>query len=293
MTPRSWFLLFSLSAVWGLAFVLVGHAIETVPPMTVAATRVGIAAIGLLCVCAVIRPPMPEGWRGWGALAMMGLLNNAVPFYLINLGQVETGSGLASVLNGFTPIWALLLGWAVLRAESMSLPKIGGLVAALGGLAILVGPSATEGLGGGILGKVAVLGGALSYAVASYWGRRLAGLSVITAATGQLCFSTLMLGGMSLVIDQPWTLTWSVDVVVSLVVLALLCTGIAYMMYFALLRAAGPVNCMMVTYLVPPFAIVMAWVGLGEEPGWRLFVGCALILTGIALATLEKRRIEA
>lgn len=290
MTPRSWFLLISLSAVWGLAFVLVGYAIQTLPPMTVAAARVGIAAVGLLCVCAVVQPPMPDGWRGWGALAIMGLLNNAIPFFLINLGQVDTGSGLASVLNGFTPIWALLLGWAVLRVETMSMAKIGGLLGALSGLALLLGPAASEGLDGSILGQIAVLGGALSYAFASYWGRRLAGLSLLTAATGQLCFSTIILGGACLVVDEPWTLTWSTDVMISLLVLGLLCTGLAYMLYFALLRAAGPVNCMMVTYLVPPFAIIMAWIGLGEEPGWRLFAGCGLILFGIALATLEKRR---
>lgn len=162
MDIRSWAMLILLAVVWGAAFVLVGFAVEFLPVLTVAALRVGIAGMGLLLLCLVLRVRLPSSTADWGTLAIMGLLNNVVPFGLITFGQTYVASGLASVLNAMTPICALLVGWAVLRVETMTAPKVAGLAAALAGVAVLSGPEALRGLGGDLPGQAAILGAALS-----------------------------------------------------------------------------------------------------------------------------------
>ncbi len=294
MDTRSWSMLILLALVWGAAFVMVGHALDSLPVLTVTALRVGIAAIALVSLVVILglRPKLtrPKLTRvELRDLAVMGVLNNVFPFTLIVFGQQFVTSGLASVLNAMTPIWAFLVGWAFLRVEGFTLRRFFGLVAALAGVAVLAGPAAFQGTEGGIIGQVAVLLAGLSYAFASYWGRRLTHLPSLVAATGQLVSSSTVMTILAFMIDSPLSLDWAAALdsgaVWSMVGCALFGTACAYLLYFEILKRAGPVNTMFVTYLVPPAAILMAWPTLGEAPSIELAAAAVLIFIGIYLAS--------
>ncbi len=289
MDTRSWSMLIMLALVWGAAFVMVGHALDSLPVLTVTALRVGIAAVALVSLVVILglRPKLT------GAeprdLAVMGVLNNVFPFTLIVFGQQYVTSGLASVLNAMTPIWAFLVGWVLLRVESFTVRRFLGLVAALAGVAVLAGPAAFHGAEGGIIGQVAVLLAGLSYAFASYWGRRLTHLPSLVAATGQLVSSGTVMVILAFMIDSPlsldWAAAWDNGAIWSMIGCALFGTAGAYLLYFEILKRAGPVNTMVVTYLVPPAAILIAWPTLGEAPSFGLAAAAVLIFIGIYLAS--------
>jgi len=148
MTAAAWGLLVVLGFVWGGSFFFAGYAVREVGPLTLTALRVGIAAVALWVWVIASGHRVPLDNRLWGAFAMMGLLNNAVPFSLIFWGQTEIASGLASILNATTPLFTVVLAHGLTADEKMTAGKAGGVLFGLLGVAVIMGPDAVAGLGG-------------------------------------------------------------------------------------------------------------------------------------------------
>ncbi|MGH6719042.1 MAG: DMT family transporter [Alphaproteobacteria bacterium] len=284
MTAREWALLLALSVLWGGTFLFVGIAVAEVPPFTIVFVRVGLAALALGIVLRLGGGRLPSGRRVWVALAGMALINNVVPFSLLVWGQTQIASGLAAILNAATPIFTVFVAHALTADERLTPARLAGAAIGLAGVAVLVGPSAV-GLGEHALAELACLCAALSYAFAAVFGRRFRrlGIAPLPTATGQAMVASLILLPFALVVDRPWTLAPPhMTTVAALAALALLSTALAYVIYFRILATAGATNLMLVTLLVPPTALVLGVVVLGERPSPVAFAGLALISLGLA-----------
>ncbi|MDJ0721520.1 MAG: DMT family transporter, partial [Desulfobacterales bacterium] len=214
---------------------------------------------------------------------VMGALNNLIPFSLIVWGQTHIESGLASILNGTTPIFSVVLAHFLTKDERLTTRRISGVVTGWAGVAVLIGINSLQGIGIEVFGQIAVLGAALAYACAAIYGRRFKGFSPLVVATGMLCASTLMMTPLALCVDQPWNLSPGISTMMALVGLAAISTSLAYIIYFRLLATAGPTNLLLVTFLIPLSAILLGVLFLGERPGWNALAGMGLIFTGLVV----------
>jgi drug/metabolite transporter (DMT)-like permease len=291
MARREWGLLLALWVLWGGSFFFVEVALRDLAPFTVVLGRVGFAALALLALVAASGRRMPTSLAVWLGFFVMGALNNLVPFSLITWGQVAIDSGLASILNATTPVFTVVLAHFLTRDERLTRAKLAGTVLGLGGVAVLVGPSALRGLGAHGLGELAVLGAAVSYACAGIYGRRFRGLPPAVAAAGMLCGAAVLALPVALVLEQPWTLAPGAATWGAVLGLALLSTALAYLIYFRVLAAAGATNLLLVTFLIPVSALGLGIFALGERPGWSAFAGMALIFAG--LAAIDGRPVRA
>mgnify|MGYP003706151467 CR=1 FL=1 len=285
MTSAEWAMIISLSVLWGGSFFFVGVAVNDLPTLTIVVTRVGLAAIILMIVMRIRGTPIPMGMTVWGAFLVMGFLNNAVPFLLIVWGQSHIASGVASILNATTPLFAVVIAHMLTTDEKLTPLRFIGVVLGIVGVAGMIGGEAVASLGTDVIAQVAILGAAISYSFAGIFGRRFRamGISPIATATGQVTASSLMLLPIMLMVDQPWTLPMpGIDIILSLVALAGLSTALAYILYFKILETAGATNLMLVTFLVPVSAIFLGIGFLNEVLELRHIIGIALIGAGLA-----------
>jgi drug/metabolite transporter (DMT)-like permease len=286
MSLLAWGLVLGLSALWSGAYFFTGVAIVEVPPLTLASLRVGLAVVALYVALPLLGIAMPTRVSIWAAFAVMGLINNAIPFGLIMWGQTQIGSGLASILNATTPIFTVLIAHVLTTDEKMTPARAAGAALGFAGVAVLIGGDALAGFGlDTIWAQIACLGAAVSYVFAGIFGRRFAkmGLQPLQTAAGQLTCSTAILLPFALYFEQPWTLPGvSVETVGAVVCIAVFSTALAYYLYFRILDLAGPTNLLLVTFIIPPLAIGLGVVLLGETLLLRHSGGLALILCGLA-----------
>src|SRR5437868_1032009 len=282
MSATDWLLLVTLSVLWGGSFFFAKIVVLEVPPLTVAFGRVTIAAAILVVLARASGAVLPGTFAGWRPFAVLGFLNNALPFSMILWGQTHIPSGLAAILNATTPLFAVLVAHLATADERLNAARIAGLTFGLCGVVAMIGPDMRE-LGTSIAAQLACLLAALSYAFAGVYGRRFRGGSPLRVATGQLVASSVMLAPLALVHDQPWMIARpSAAAWMALVALASLSTALGYLIYFRLLARAGATNVLLVTFLIPVSAIVLGTLVLGEQLATRHIVGMAAIAIGLA-----------
>ena len=281
---KSTFMLLLLAAVWGSSFFLGEVALSEVPPLTITLHRV-VWAVPILAVIVVLNGiAIPKSPSVWGAYLVMGALNNAIPFSLIFWGQTQIASGLASILNATTAMFAAVVAGCLLIDEPLTARKIIGAALGIAGVAFIMGPSALTDFNPGNLAQLAILGATLSYAFAGVWGKiALAGQTPLMNALGMLLGSTLLMIPIVLVFDGPPNLELSASVWGALLGMAALSTALAYVLYFAILVRAGTANLLLVTLLIPPFAIGLGVLFLGEKMGVEAWIGFAIIALGFAV----------
>lgn len=285
MGAMEWVLLLILSVLWGGSFFFVGVAVKALPPFTIVALRVGLAAIALNVVVCATGLRMPTDLRVWGAFLGMGLLNNMIPFCLIVWGQTHITSGLASIFNATTPIFTVIVAHAFTKDEKLTGGRLFGIIVGFAGAAVIIGLDSLDNLGTNTLAQLAVLGAALSYAFAGVYGRRFKsyGVSPLITATGQVTASTLFLVPLAAFVDQPWSLAMpSYETWAAMLGLALFSTALAYILYFRILATAGATNLLLVTFLIPVSAILLGALFLGEQLALKDFTGMGLIFLGLA-----------
>ncbi len=282
MTAGVWGLLILLSVLWGGSFFFVELALDGLGPFTLVTGRVGLGALALLIFIYATGERMPRSAGLWGAFIVMGALNNLIPFSLIAWGQVHIESGLASILNATTPLFTVLLAHFLTQDERMTPGKFAGVLFGLVGVVVLIGPDALGGVGVNALAQIAILAASLSYGCAGIFGRRFKGLSPAVAAAGMLTTSTIMVAPLALLVERPWTATPGIGALLAVVGLAVLCTAVAYLLYFRILALAGATNLLLVTFLIPVSALLLGVSLLGERPDWTAFAGMALIFVGLA-----------
>ena len=277
-------MLLALAIVWGGSFFFAAVALEEVPPLTVTLHRVVWAVPALFLFVLWRGVTIPTSMRVWGAYLVMGALNNAIPFSLIFWGQTTIESGLASILNGTTAVFGAVISGLLLVDEPLTPRKIIGALFGVFGVAVIMGLDALTNLDPRNLAQLAILAAALSYAFASVWGKlKLGGIAPEMNALGMLIGSTILMIPIAIWSDGMPAFNLSGSVWASLLAVAILSTAVAYLLYFAILARAGSANLMLVTLLIPPFAIGLGVLFLGERLGLEAWIGFGLIAIGLII----------
>ena len=285
MNRGDWLILLTLAFIWGGAFFFIGVAVRHVPPLTYVWLRLTIAAAGLWAYVHLKRERLALPRQFWGSILLLALLNNALPFALFGWSQTHIASGLASILNATTPIWGVVVAHFFTHDERMTRGKVAGVLLGFGGVATMIGPSLLSSLGSGAVAQLACVAASLSYALAAVWARRFKrqGISPLSVTTGQLTAGAILMLPLCIIVDRPWThsfpplTAWG-----AILALALLCTALGYVLYFRLIATSGATNALLVTLLVPPVAILLGSLFLGETLAPQDFVGLGLIALGLA-----------
>jgi drug/metabolite transporter (DMT)-like permease len=285
MSGRDWTILLLLSVIWGGSFFFIEVALDSVAPLTLVLIRVALAAAILWAWLLARREPLAMPRGAAFAFLVLGLLNNVVPFALFAWAQQRIDGGLASILNATTPIWGVLVAHLFTADEKATPAKIAGVLLGFGGVALMIGLDALGDVGAGLLAQLACLAATLCYALAGVWARRFRpmGIAPLAVSTGQLTASAIVMLPLVLAFEPPWlspppaAQAWA-----ALAALALVCTSLAYVLYFRLLASAGATNSLLVTFLIPVTAILLGALILGERLEPRHFAGMALIAAGLA-----------
>ncbi len=291
MNTREWLMLFSLALVWGATYFFNEVLLRELSTLLVVLGRLALGALILLAVILLRGVHLPRSWRIWGSFMVMGFINNVLPFTLVVWGQNHISGALASILNSTTPLLSLFAVRYLGDGEPITGLKVGAILLGLAGVTVLLGPEVTGGAGWGLLGQLAVLGGACSFALAGVYGRRFASLPPLVTAAGQLASGAVMMFVLILISPVPWPRAFpSPSAWAAFLGLALFSTSLAYILYFRILRSAGPTNVLLVTLLVPVSAIILGAVVLHEVLMLRHLAGMGLIAA--ALLALDGRLVE-
>lgn len=261
--------------------------VETLPPWTVVAGRIGVAALVLTLIVYATGRRLPPPGRDWVPYALIAVIGNAVPFYLITWGQQVVESALAGILMAMMPLATIVLAHFLIAGEHLTQQRAAGFATGFAGIVLLMGPAALAGVGGDavrIVSQLAVLGGALCYALQSVLTRLIIKGDVMVAAAATLLVASLIVVPVALWMDQPWRLSASARSLAAVAWLGLGPTALATILYFMLIRSAGPSFMSMVNYLSPGVAVFLGVSLMGEHPHANAYLGLALILGGIAIS---------
>ena len=281
MRAIDWLLLVVLSVLWGGSFFFVAIAVRDIPPFTLVLARTALAAALLIIVVRALGLRLPRGIAAWRPFVGLALLNNVVPFTLIVFGQTRIASGLASVLNATTPLFTLLVARAF-AGEALTPAKLAGVLLGITGVGVLMGPDASSANAAGVIGMLCVLGGALSYALATPGMRRFKDTPPLLTATAQLVCSAVMLLPVAGLVDRFWTLPAPGSATIAAVFgLAAFSTALAYIVFFRISASAGPTNVMLVTLLIPVSATALGTLVLGEPLTLHQIAGALIIASGL------------
>jgi drug/metabolite transporter (DMT)-like permease len=302
MNLQNWLRLLALSLLWGGTFLFAAIAIKGWPagadngmtPLTVVLIRVAVASLTLLIALRLMGVAVPGGRAVWMAFLGMGLLNNVIPFSLIFWGQSQlpasVAAGLASILNATTPLFTVAVAHALTVDEKATPMKVTALLVGLAGVAAMIGADVISQLGASVAGQLACLGAAFVYAFASLFGRRFKALGVtpVQTAFGQVTASSLIMLPLVAIIEQPGAAAMPGMVpLMAVVVMGVVSTALAYILFFQILASAGATRLMLVTFLIPVSGVLLGWAVLGEALKPQHFLGMACI--GLSLALIDGR----
>jgi len=282
-----WVLLLALVAMWGSSFMFNKLGVATVPPLTLVAGRLTIGAVTLLVLLYARGVRLPPPGAIWIAYGVLGVVGNALPFFLITWGQQVVDSALAGILMAAMPLATLVLAHFLVQGERMTRGRVAGFALGFVGILFLMEPAAAAGLGGAalqVLSQLSVLCGALCYSANSIMARLLIRTDFLAAATGTLLVSAILVLPLAIVMEVPWTLTPSASSISAIAWLGIGPTAVATIFYFRLISSAGPTFMSLVNYLSPAVAVFLGVTLLGEQPGVNAYAGLLLILTGIAIS---------
>jgi drug/metabolite transporter (DMT)-like permease len=282
ISRHAWLMLLALGLLWGGSFFFAGVAVKHVPPFTLAFLRFSLAALALHLFIAGRHGIYGLLRVRWRPFVILGLFNNVLPHSMIFLGQTEIGAGLASILNATTPIWTVIVAHMLTEDEKLTARKLAGTLIGLAGTVVLFSPQLETDADAPLWAMALPLAAAIAYGFAAVWGRQFRDVPPPVTAAGQMTASTLIILPVVLLHDMPWQLPPPpMGAIAAVLALALLSTALAYILYFRLISTAGATNASLVTLLVPPSAILLSTLFLGERMGLEDWVGLALILIGL------------
>jgi len=272
-------LLLALAAIWGASFLFIKLGVEEVEPAVVVLGRIAVG-FGVLVPLVLARGVRPDVRAMWVPFLVLGTLNNAVPYWLLAFAETRIDSGLAAVIQAAAPILTVVLATRIDPSQRVRGLRLVGVGVGFVGVALLVGVQE----GGQLVAALAVLGTATCYALSAlYAGRAVRAFPPLDVTIGQL--------GVGLLLALPFGLAQlpseapPAKAVAAIVALGALSTGVAYLLYFTLIARAGASRAILVTYLVPAFALVYGTVFLDEPVTVSALAGLVLILGGTALGT--------
>ena len=286
-------LLFVPGVLWGGAFVLTEMVLETIPPISYTMLRNIITAVALVAILYARNGRLQTTPRAWLTYFVIGFFNNALPFTLVNWGQLTIDSGLASILVSTMPFFTLLLAHFFTDDERLTPPKLQGIGLGLLGIVVLIGPNALSGLGGSLAGQLMVTGAAVSYAIGAILSRSYLRASrqravppqlrALEIVTGQYAATAVLLILLAFTVEDPLALHPSLRSITALLISALPVSLTAVLVYYYLIDAIGASFSALSIYIIPIAGVIMGALLLGEPITPQVIIALVLILLGVAI----------
>lgn len=270
-----------LALLWGSSYLFIKIAVVEIPPITLIAYRVTIAAIFLYFIMLYKKELFPRDLNTWRKLLVLSFLNSIGAWTILAWGQQYVDSALASVLNSTSPIFVFILTLLISNHKKPELLKLLGAVLGVVGVILIVGVDALAGLGQQVAGQLASLTGAILYACAAIYGKKLTGLSATTIAASTMLIASIFLIPASLLVDQPWRLSPSISALAAATALAIFCTGSALLIYFRLLKTLGSMGVASQAYLRASVGVLLGIIFLGEQITMSVGIGLAAAVLGV------------
>jgi drug/metabolite transporter (DMT)-like permease len=289
MDKQSLFELILLAALWGSSFLFMRVGSPEFGPILFMALRTVIASLCLYPLM-LVKKQQHSLTGYWPKMLMLGALNTAIPFAFFGYAILHLSAGVTSVLNATTPMFGALVAYFWLK-DKLSVSSSLGLVLGFVGVYFLVSDKLNSQATQIILPTLAVLGATLCYDIAANFTKRhFQGVKPLALAAGSQISASLMLLPFSLFF-LPRTLP-SADAIYSVIILGVLCTGLAYILFFRLITDLGPTKAISVTYLIPVFGLFWGYVFLDEQVTYSIIMGCLMILAGVGMTTgvLSRKR---
>jgi len=282
MSPRTWLLMMLLGLIWGGTFFLSEILLLEMTPFQIVFHRVSIAAIIMVIYITWRGKRLPRDKRSWFALAIMGLLNNAIPFSAIVFGQQYITGGLAAILNSTTALFGVMLAGLFFKDERLTFRRLIGVIMGILGVAIIIGMDVLSHLSLTSIGQLLIIVSSISYAFAGIWGRlQVKNLGVEVTASGMLISSSVWMLILATMVEGFPLEALSLRSTAAILTFSVVCTAVAYLLYFAILSAAGAANLTLVTIIIPPFALMLDAFALGEWVTGQQLLGFAIIASGL------------
>jgi len=281
-----------LALLWGSSYLFIKIAVADIPPLTLIAIRVTGAALFLLVILRMKGEQLPRDPATWRKLSIQSFLNSIGAWTVLAWGQQFVDAGLASVLNSTSPIFVVILSALILGGHTFSGQKAFGACLGLAGVIFITGPEALQGLGSEVAGQLACLLGAALYAGAAIYGRRFNHIGVVTTAAGTMMIAAIVLIPIALFIDKPWLLNPGTASLTAAATLSILCTGVAMLIYFRLIRTLGSLGTASQSYLRAGVGVLLGMVFLGETMSLTTAAGLCLAIAGVACINWPRRSQE-
>ena len=280
MKPADFFRLIALAAIWGASFLFFRLAVPATGVLWLAEFRVSIAAVVMsgyaLWVGLRLDPK-----RHWRAYVMMGLLNAAVPWTLYAYAGRSLGAGTMSILNATTPFFAAVCG-ALWLGEKFTRVKLLGLALGVVGVALVVGLGPIALTPDVLLGAAACIGATLCYATATTWLKKHgSAIPPLALSTATLAVATFVIAPFLPAPPPVAAFTW--PVITAILGVSLLCSALAFLLFFRLVANLGPTRTLTVAFMIPVFGVFWGWLFLGEPIGLGTVAGGLTILAAMAL----------
>jgi drug/metabolite transporter (DMT)-like permease len=280
-----WLIFLLLGFFWGSSYLFIKIGVDHgLQPFTLIMFRLLIGFVLLATVVTVARQSLPREPRMYGHLAVMGVINIAIPFSLITFAEQSVDSSLAAVINGAVPLLVIVIAAVFLRGESITVNRLAGLLVGFAGVALIVGLDITNIGSSSAVGELALLGSTLSYAIGAVYARaHIHGLRPMIPALFQVFFGLLVTGALAFATEHPLAVDWVPESIFAVVWLGLLGSGLAYLAFFRTLQRWGATRTSLVAYLLPVYGIVLGVLVRGEPISITTLAGTGLIIAGIAL----------
>ena len=289
MKSKDWLAFLALSLAWGSSFFWIKIALEEIGPFALVAWRVLFGILGLLVVVALKRPDWPKSRKVWGALAVLGLTNTAIPFVLISWAELHIDSAVASILNGSLPLFTTVIAHFALTDDKLTRQRILGLLVGFVGVFVLIRRDAGGDLEFNLLAQGAMILAVLFYAYSGIYARlNTKEVTPIIHALIPLITADVLLWGIAPVVESPFTLPTLAMTWWAILWLGLVGSCVAYLLYFYLLHSVGPTRSSMVTYTFPLVGVTLGVGFLGERLDFSLVLGALLILASLYIVNREK-----
>ncbi|MBC6447545.1 DMT family transporter [Actinokineospora xionganensis] len=275
-----------LAAIWGASYTFIKVAVGGLTPAQLVLVRVVLGAAVLYSVLRFTGGRLPKALVVWGHIGVTAVLGMVAPFLLLAWGEQRTTAAMAGVLIAATPLLTLAASTVALDTERATWRKITGFGLGFVGVVIVIKPWAEEGELGSLPGQLAVLGAAACYAAQTVYVRKMLsqkGIPPLVSSTTQVIAASVLQAAITPFFAWQ-TPDLRVSVVVSIVLLGVVGTGVAYLIYFRLITDAGAATASSVNYLVPITAVAISVGLLGEPITWNMIVGTLVVLAALAFA---------
>lgn len=282
---RNYALLGLLALLWGASYNFAKVAVQTIPPITTTALRVAIAAAILVMIVRRTGVTLFAAEYSSRSLFVQAWLINIVPWTLSAWAAQTIDSGLVTILNSTSPLFAFVITWGITRHEPATTGKLIGALGGLSGVVLIVGVGMFSALGNQLPQQLACIAGAVMFGIAAVHGRHFDSMPALAVATQTLLFASAVLVPLSLIVDRPWTLMPSAQSIGAIFCLAVFSSAAAVVVYYRILSAMGSMAAASQSYLRIVVGVTIGVVFLDESLTWERFAGMLLIFGGVIAMT--------